>query len=895
MALSIIDELVALATKPAAQTASEINAAAQPRDTQALLRNLLTSPAPAPAYNAPQMTVPGGNGFVLPPLDNAEMRSGNLPTWAEVPGQFITNLAPQAVDLAQAAAPFAEALASPLETGRAIAQRYVTGQDAGTNRERDAEVAKAVMSAIAQDPLGLDYIKQTYGTEAGLKKQLAENPAWALFDASMFIPGSAQGSAAMRAASTGGKTAKEAVESAFTRALREVPPKPEPSPTLLNKVIAEQDDAAARNLAFRPEMELGSASIDPDERLAFKQPKVPGWQALERNFGILNFKGTPTAETTLGDMDVTSLRAHIRDLRDRRFGNPEKGIPPATNKFDRAYYDRQISEAQQMFDTPSADFEGDFPIRWVRDPGGNTTFPFRYSRITEEHPNELGVSPPGVKPGTWRLTHGGKEWEWITESTPSSPDTVQREQMLGDTSAAQHAGHWTAQDPRDWGTRGWQWVQDTFNTRPGTTTAEHNAAMDAAVARGAFGSAAHAGFEPYLPFTEIPDQLPPMHAQDIPTGAFFNTFLEQQHLNAKLDAADIPLDVRMRLKMGGIARRPDRHQAMREAIALAPLDAARQGNLSIPDPRFHPDPNAPIWGQPIKPAEFTPNPFDPERQRFDVDNMTDEQLVAALRAPDTQLNLFGLHGFKSPWDKASRDAFKRTAPNVEWKNVPSTRLGRDESGINASYRLDLDGMPFFRKETTSFGNTKTEVAALEAGDIMGASVLPVFQDTRNSMVTPWVSGKTIARSADADAIIKGMSPAERDKQMLYEFLMADSDKHGNNYFVDTKASKIVGIDYGGALMGDEETMFRGNAFYRKMKEAIDYTKEPLDMNELSATLSKQNEIMQAFDNAGVDRRDLNGLLYRFKLLKDFADASSGRAPTIMDFELYMTNPRRGRR
>lgn len=272
------------------------------------------------------------------------------------------------------------------------------------------------------------------------------------------------------------------------------------------------------------------------------------------------------------------------------------------------------------------------------------------------------------------------------------------------------------------------------------------------------------------------------------------------------------------------------------------------------------------------------NPFDPKMERFKQPDWVASK-PAAPEAVQDELPMFGLPNNMNAWDAAHRATFKKEAPQQKWEQFDRRKLTGNETGVNLSEEVYLNNdksRSYFMKTRTSHGNITNEIAALNVGDALGVNVLPVIPYSHggygDALVTPWVKGKAIgnSNSTEVSAILRAMDPKARDKQLFFEFLIADTDKHDWNYFVDKAHNKIVGIDYGKALVGDQHTIFDRNSFVRALLHAMpQHTPLSRDaIKEILAGESKATEIIAA--ERGISKGMLDGLKERFDILRRLA-------------------------
>ena len=461
----------------------------------------------------------------------------------------------------------------------------------------------------------------------------------------------------------------------------------------------------------------------------------------------------------------------------------------------------------------------------------DTALPFRRVRATDPRPSDVGLSPPTDQPGTWRLTSDdGKHFKWKREPTPrNDPGTSEVRAFLG-SEAVGHKAKFVAADPKVFGTRMFVPEQVTFNKRP---TPE--------------------------PQRELPGVL----------------------------------------GVNNISVRPDPMVPARLRQAVAPAQAAPEGILSqqslgFPDPAFHPRAGQPV----LRPgtSEFARkptgildqaepgNPFDPRRERFKID--PDEGLIASIEptARQGELELATLNTKTDWWVPEQVEAFKKLAPSVDWRKQRNSHGKLLPNGINqGAYRVSFEGNPdalYFTKTAERHGDVPVEVAAINAGSPLGAMTVGAHLDGPRTLVTPWVNGKEFAKAPkEARSVISKMSPEERDRQTIFEFLIADDDKHPHNYMVDIDNGKVAGIDYGHALHGDETTLQR-NAFYNVLRR-LQPDSTSLNKDVLSDMISKEAEIVASFKDAGATGRQITELESRF----DMVGALVGMdAPTYKSLE-----------
>ena len=625
-------------------------------------------------------------------------------------------------------------------------------------------------------------------------------------------------------------------------------PLQEPPPAdTLQRVLAKQDKLGGSQARSMEEWQLG-------------RPGEPNKRQLEEHAGRMQtLRGTPTEPTTTGEMSNPTLRNRIKQLQVRR--------AYATNKADREYYDRRIGEMQDAQRTPEATETGGGGMAWFRrtQNPSDTAIPFRAERMTDMDPREVGISGPGKTPGTFRLTQDqGKHWTWRREDTPETPGSRTISDLAG-RSAVGHAGHWTGSNLGG-GDRIWRWNQDTFNSPIGTTTAEHNDAMAAALAQGS-----------KLPGVRWHDQPPPAHR--IVGSA--EGLASQQRFDNMLARA------RVWGQVGGIPNKMDNlvDQAVNDRMArwndTPPPPEPAPPSLGLLDPRFHPRPDFKLqppvaraeFKQPTNPGILGTNPFDPAAARYKAPQ---DVATPAVPEPSGQktLPMFGLHPDLDFYTPAGRDLFRTEAAKAPWDTFKARKLTGLESGVNDSYERYFENdkeHPYFTKTRTKHGNIALEAAALHAGDSLGVNVLPVVQYSDDSIVTPWVKGKTIGNSnrGELKNVIQNMNPKERDKQIFYEFLIADTDKHDWNYFVDKKNNKIVGIDYGKALNGDSHTFLQRNSYVAAVRDALPRGTE-ISRDAMREMVANEKAATQHFIDAGASKRALDGLKQRFQLLKEFS-------------------------
>lgn len=582
------------------------------------------------------------------------------------------------------------------------------------------------------------------------------------------------------------------------------------------------------------------------------RPGEPGPRLLEEKFGVMQpLRGTPTEPRTTGDMDKTELGSRIRHLQSRR--------DEATNKFDRDYYSGKVKELQEGIPTPdwTADPWSGGMLRFRRTENpSDIGFPFRQSRVTDEHPNDQGISPPTNWPGRWTMTANRKRWDWEKASKPGTPgsETIRNE---AGSEAVGHQGHWTVDDPRDRGTRGFRWQQDTDRTLtpteipPGTTTGL-------------------------------------MNAPEVATGTpVVDSEAALRRMVDKVREGNLPQEVKDRLfKQADEAWRKRNEAKMPSVITGLRQHTPPPQSLGVPSPRFHPARGFDPFARRPKPDQFAKVPTNVRALR---EQQAEQQAVARFgsleRPPESstsssdQLRMFGLQKGMSPYSKIDRTIFKEETPNEPWDEYlahPNTRHleNQAEGGINDSYEVAYKGdkdNTFFLKDITRHGNAGIEVASLDVGEMLGAEVLPAVQLGPKRLLTPWIKGKNFRDDRKgAREAIKRMVPEIRDRNTMFEFLIADPDKHEGNYFVDHKSGKVVAIDYGTALNGDHKTMGH-RAFYVALRDVLPDT-TPVNRAAMKDVVSKEEQVVAHLKNKGkASSSQIRGLRDRFKMLRDLAD------------------------
>ena len=620
-------------------------------------------------------------------------------------------------------------------------------------------------------------------------------------------------------------------------------PLTEPPQGTIGAIQAKQDYLAMDQ--NRP-VELARSLPDwRQERLVSPNP-----QQLEEHAGIMQpLRGTPTEPTGTLEMENTRLQLRIRELQSRR--------AYATNKHDRAFYDKRIEEMQDAMRTPEGtmDNSGHVFFQRTRAPS-QADFPFRRIRMTDEHPNDLGISPPGKTPGDWVQT--GKHWRWERHPKPDTPGSRTISDLAGHD-ARGHSGHWTGEDLGG-GDRIWAWLQDTFNTKPGTTTRE-DAAANRVFDQG----------------TRLPMRMPEVFNRrivgpDDPDAVFNNDILNME-------------------EWGKFARNPaiaDKlaNQALNQRALHwndpTPPAPPPDPTLGMQDPQFHARPDFQLR-PPVAPGEMIgppegllgSNPFDPQGARFQ--QQPPPRLSSAPPPPaDMQqsLPMFGLRPNMDYMVKADRDLFRTEAKKAAWESFPGAK--KIAGGVNASYKRYYNGdrsHPYWTKTRTENGDISIETAALNAGDAMGVTVLPVVQYSPDSIVTPWVDGLPLGDTPHRtlEKVFDAMDPKTRDKQLFYEFLMADADKHDWNYFVDEDNMRVIGIDYGNALRGDEHTALNWNAFVAAMRRHFDPSTE-ISRDAIRELMASKGAATDIFRNTPtVTKQQLDRLAKRFDLLEQFGN------------------------
>ena len=911
--------------------------------------------------NAPQaaldMTTPPSTGPLLPP-GTQELTQGYLPTWGEVPLEALRNLAPQAVDIAGSMPALASAAMSPVQTGMRLGE-------AATNRYGAGGGFAKLMDDF--DTIATQF-KHRYTTQAGLKQYIAKEPVWAALDAASFMPGSVLGREAMQAARTGERGLLAMPDLSLMPKVRQA------DPEVLARIIAEQEDQAARNVgngmggtwvnASEPDMllrrpggeklkepspaqleDMGfislpervameqdagfgargagdtAASIDPKKPWNFANLREPGANTLEKDFGLLNMRGTPTAETATGNMGNETLRARARALLDERFpsGQPAAQGPGPTplGRGEKAWLDNEIERVQGAMRTPDGTADpwsgGWLENRRTSNPSEDS-WPFRQTRLPDEHPRDIGIDPPGQKPGTWVQSGGGKRWDWRSENTPGTPGSDTIENQAG-YSAVGHKGHWTAGEvgsgaPQE--DRFWQWVLDTNNTRKSPGAATRQKALDDIASNEARQARINlARNEPLLPgIKAAPDWAKPVDLQAVPTDEVFD---RQRGMVRALLGHNPDKDLVRRLLV--------QQEDARRNAALITHDPNGTGfiqrPLPVPDARFHPAAGQlgaqALRGPAPTPGQFarkpdgllaandaTPNPFDPQGDRF---KPTPGQLRAkTLPEPDTgQMNMFGLKAMTSPWDAQSRAIFKAEAPLVDWPSHPSVEI--NHGNVNSTSKISYEGREYFRKindydPTRQRMDTGSEVSALEIGDLLGASVLPVVRTGKDELVTPFINGANFHKTHPnkIEGAIRNMTQEQRDRQVMWEFLMADNDKHGGNYYValgeNGAPDRVTGIDYGDSLNGTERTMFGVNAMYRGVKDQFGADKISYSKDVMRDILTKEEAAFERLKANGVTHQGkLTKLRDRFNIIRKYLERveSGTNSGTYTDFEVFATS------
>lgn len=195
------------------------------------------TPVPISPQTAHDLTAPPTIPSQQP--GQQSLTQGYLPSWGEVPGEALQNLAPNAVDIASGAA----SLANPLNAwdrykaiagaGPAIANRYGVSGGLGTLMEDFDNLAT--------------HFKQRYLTSAGLRSYAAKQPLSAIMDASLILPGSAGRLGALLGEVPTVATAAEVAEQtlgAASRAARRTA-SPIESPAIISRKNPTTDDIRA--------------------------------------------------------------------------------------------------------------------------------------------------------------------------------------------------------------------------------------------------------------------------------------------------------------------------------------------------------------------------------------------------------------------------------------------------------------------------------------------------------------------------------------------------------------------------------------------------------------------------------------------------------------------------
>ena len=378
---------------------------------------------------------------------------------------------------------------------------------------------------------------------------------------------------------------------------------------------------------------------------------------------------------------------------------------------------------------------------------------------------------------------------------------------------------------------------------------------------------------------------------------------------------DLPTDTNMRiaaLKQLGI-NNPAALEAARALIGRQQLEGQAQGNLPI-QPALHlqrdlshgpllnplgPPQGAPAiyWlsykGAPAPIAKGEPGglTFNKALGRWTTDQPTTDTLPKPLplASGEYQGKLPGIGG--SPWQNTAIDgSLMQTLPKANWKGANKIKLGRQsEGGINQSWHIpnlqDPSGLhDWFGKTTDSYGqgNEDAELATLRLGRSLGLNYAPVVDlgdgaphgfGRGRTIIQPWIPHTKFKDDGQrADQAIAAMSPQDRTKQLLFEHLIADQDKHGGNFGAtiepEGQPPQLLNFDYGGALGGRN---LASNAYAKRLFN--NHPDEVIDKGAAAEVAAKRTEAIAAFKQAGADRDNLKGLSSRFDVLDSIVKAN----------------------
>ena len=389
---------------------------------------------------------------------------------------------------------------------------------------------------------------------------------------------------------------------------------------------------------------------------------------------------------------------------------------------------------------------------------------------------------------------------------------------------------------------------------------------------------------------------------------------------------DLPTDTNMRiaaLKQLG-TNNPAALEAARALIGRQQLEGQAQGNLPI-QPALHlqrdlshgpllnplgPPQGAPadilakLQGaqRPLAKGEPGGLTFNKALGRWTTDQPTTDTLPKPLplASGEYQGKLPGIGGGTPIGTERlhSRSTLEQTLPQANWKDANKIKLGRQgEGGINQSYHIpnlqDPSGLSdWFAKSTTQFGDVDKELATIKLGRELGLNMPPAIdlgdrpEFNGRTVVSPWIPHTKFREdNGRATQAIAAMTPAERSKQLLFEYMAMDSDKHAGNWGAtmepEGQSPQLLNFDYGGALMGGPRDFTGRNQFVRMLQN--DHANEHIDRGALNEILAQRDKAMATYKQAHATRSEMQDLQDRFEALQALSKSKATVLPTYSKF------------